>query len=80
MSIARVVAMLVLGAACAASAGRAPTGGSGVPDTRDDPEALRRAVPPAAAASTAARGILDRARPAMIQVKGFFGTGGGDQG
>jgi len=75
MSIARVVAMLVLGAACAASAqGRAPTGGSGVPDTRDDPEALRRAVPPPAAASTAARGILDRARPAMIQIKGFFGT------
>ena len=74
MSIARVVAMLVLGATCAASAGRAPTGGSGVPDTRDDPEALRRAVPPPAAASTADRGILDRARPAMIQIKGFFGA------
>jgi len=38
-----------------------------VPDTGGEAEALRRAVPPAAAASTTARGILDRVRPAMIQ-------------
>lgn len=31
-------------------------------------------MPPAAAASTTARGILDRVRPAMIQIKGYFGT------
>ncbi|PYM93479.1 MAG: hypothetical protein DME04_11620 [Candidatus Rokuibacteriota bacterium] len=62
--IRRLVAILVLGVACAASADAA----------RDDSGAPHGTVPPAAAASTAARGILDRARPAMIQIKGFFGT------
>jgi S1-C subfamily serine protease len=67
--------MLVLGAACVAHAqGRPPGAGPGVPDTGGEAEALRQAVPPAAAASTTARGILDRVRPAMIQIKGFFGT------
>ena len=59
-----VVALLVLGAVGgAAGQGRAPVPG---------PSALD--VPPPAAASTAAQAILDRARPAMIQIKGFFGT------
>jgi serine protease Do len=31
-------------------------------------------VPPATAASTAARQVLERVRPAVIQIKGFFGT------
>jgi len=67
--------MLVLGAACVAYAqGRPPGAGPDVPDTGGEAEALRQAVPPAAAASTTARGILDRVRPAMIQIKGFFGT------
>ena len=67
--------MLVLGAACGVHAqGRPPVAGPAVPDTGGEAEALRQAVPPAAAASTAARGILDRVRPAMIQIKGFFGT------
>ncbi len=67
--------MLVLGAACVAHAqGRPPGAGPDVPDTGGEAEALRQAVPPAAAASTTARGILDRVRPAMIQIKGFFGT------
>jgi S1-C subfamily serine protease len=61
-----VVAMVVLGAVCdAAGQGRG---------ARDDADAQRRTVPPAAAASTAAQRILDRVRPAMIQIKGFFGT------
>jgi hypothetical protein len=59
--------MLVLGVACGAHAqGRPPVAGPAVPDTGGEAEALRQAVPPAAAASTAARGILDRVRPAMI--------------
>ncbi|MEO8751502.1 MAG: serine protease [Casimicrobiaceae bacterium] len=49
-----------------------------VPGTPGVPSAAEAAaqvpVPPAAAASTAARQILDRARPAVIQIKGFFGT------
>ena len=53
----------MLGAAWSASPqGRVPLEGPGAP------------VPPPAAASTAARAILDRVRPAMIQIKGFFGT------
>jgi S1-C subfamily serine protease len=40
----------------------------------NDRAARQQAVPPAAAASTAARAILDRARPSVIQIKGFFGT------
>src|SRR5262249_1712085 len=43
-------------------------------DARGETDSLPRAVPPAAVASTAARVILDRVRPAMIQIKGFFGT------
>ena len=59
-----VVALLVLGAVGgAAGQGRAPVPGTSALD-----------VPPPAAASTAAQAILDRARPAMIQIKGFFGT------
>ena len=34
----------------------------------------QEAVPPVTAASSAARQVLDRARPAIIQIKGFFGT------
>jgi len=67
--IRRLVAILVLGVACAASA-QSRGGGA----AREDSGAPPATVPPAAAASTAARGILDRARPAMIQIKGFFGT------
>jgi serine protease Do len=67
--------MLVLGAVGGATGqGRAPVGGTSARDARDEAEARRRAVPPAAAASMAAQAILDRARPAMIQIKGFFGT------
>jgi serine protease Do len=71
--IGRVVVLLVLGATCGASAqSRAPVTGSGAPDVGGQAEALGQAVPPAAAASTAAHSILARARPAMIQIKGFF--------
>jgi serine protease Do len=51
-----------------------PVTGSGPPDARGEAEALPQAVPPAAVASIAGRVILDRVRPAMIQIKGFFGT------
>jgi serine protease Do len=68
--IRRLVAILVLGVACTASAQSRGGGGA----AREDGGAPPATVPPAAAASTAARGILDRARPAMIQIKGFFGT------
>ena len=66
----------MLGAVCGAAAaqGRVPGAGPGGSDIRGEAEALPQVVPPAAAASTAARGILDRARPAVIQIKGFFGT------
>src|SRR5204863_7410469 len=43
-------------------------------DARDDRGARQGPVPPAPPASIAARRIHDRARPAMIQIKGFFGT------
>lgn len=50
-----------------------PTAAAGA-DARGETDSLQQAVPPAAVASTAARVILDRVRPAMIQIKGFFGT------
>jgi serine protease Do len=40
----------------------------------NEPAARQQPVPPAAAASTAARAILDRARPSVVQIKGFFGS------
>ena len=56
----------------AAAQGTAPRR-PGSPDAQGAAEA-QPAVPPATAASTAARQILDRARPAVIQIKGFFGA------
>jgi S1-C subfamily serine protease len=75
MRLAKVglVALLALAAAGGATAqDRAPTD-PGAADDREGAEALRRAVPPAAAASSAARAVLDRVRPAMLQIRGFFG-------
>ena len=47
----------------------------GGPEAQNAAEALaRQPVPPPEAASTAARQVLDRVRPAVIQIKGFFGT------
>ena len=40
-------------------------------DARDD---AQKTVPPATAASSSAREILDRARPSVVQISGFFGT------
>jgi serine protease Do len=72
--VAHIIVILVLGAVCgAAGQGRVPGAGPGGSDIRGEAEALRQVVP-SAAASTAARGILDCACPAMIQIKGFFGT------
>jgi serine protease Do len=71
--VARAVVRLALGVACVATAeARGPA--AGAPDTRGEIEALPQDVPPPAVASTAARVVLDRVRPAMIQIKGFFGT------
>ena len=75
VSLSYVILILLLGLAghAAAQSGTsvAPAGPS---DARGEAEALPQAIPPAAVASTAGRVILDRARPAMIQIKGFFGT------
>ena len=72
LGLARALALLLL----------LVTYGTGAPDplpaaaadARGETDSLQQAVPPAAVASTAARVILDRVRPAMIQIKGFFGT------
>jgi serine protease Do len=69
-----VIVALLLAIAGHTPAQTVPVTGSGPPDARGEAEALPQAVPPAAVASIAGRVILDRVRPAMIQIKGFFGT------
>jgi S1-C subfamily serine protease len=64
-AVARGIALVLLGVACGAAQNRHPAGES---------DALSQTVPSAATASTAARVILDRVRPSVIQIKGFFGT------
>jgi S1-C subfamily serine protease len=69
-----VIVALLLAIAGHTPAQTVPATGSGPSDARGEAEALPQAVPPAAVASIAGRVILDRVRPAMIQIKGFFGT------
>jgi S1-C subfamily serine protease len=64
-AVARGIALVLLGVTCGAAQSRHPAGES---------DALSQTVPSAATASTAARVILDRVRPSVIQIKGFFGT------
>jgi len=64
-AVARGIALVLLGVTCGAAQSRLPAGEA---DARSQP------VPSAATASTAARVILDRVRPSVIQIKGFFGT------
>src|SRR5215470_19731890 len=64
-AVARGIALLLLGVTCGAAQPRLPT---------DEADALSQPVPSAATASAAARLILDRVRPSVIQIKGFFGT------
>src|SRR5438093_12639523 len=64
-AVARGIALVLLGVTCGAAQSRLPAGED---DARSQP------VPSAATASTAARVILDRVRPSVIQIKGFFGT------
>ncbi len=64
-AVARGIALVLLGVTCGAAQSRLPAGEA---DARSQP------VPSAAIASTAARVILDRVRPSVIQIKGFFGT------
>jgi serine protease Do len=77
---ARRVATAVIALALYASASQAATSDD-AQRRRVSPEAPNAAeataqqpVPPLAAASSAARQVLDRVRPAIIQIKGFFGT------
>ena len=44
------------------------------PAPAPDDAAAQQPVPPVTVASSAARQVLDRVRPAIIQIKGFFGT------
>lgn len=62
-SAGRAVTALVILALCGAGSASAAVDAS-----------AQEAVPPLTAASSAARQVLDRVRPAIIQVKGFFGT------
>ena len=64
-AVVRGIAVLLLAVTWSAAQTRLPT---------DEPDALSQPVPSAATASTAARLILDRVRPSVIQIKGFFGT------
>ena len=64
-AVARGIALVLLGVTCGAAQSRLLAGED---DARSQP------VPSAATASTAARVILDRVRPSVIQIKGFFGT------
>src|SRR4030095_5176177 len=64
-AVARGIALVLLGVTCGAAQNRHPAG---------ELDALSQTVPSAATASTAARVILDRVRPSVIQIKGFFGT------
>jgi serine protease Do len=76
--LARVVTVLLLGAAGSVAVAGSAEGPGRVAVARarasDEPRPRQQPVPPAVAASTTARAILDRARPAVIQIKGFFGT------
>ena len=64
-AVGRGIALLLLGVTCGAAQPRLPS---------DEADALSQPVPSAATASAAARLILDRVRPSVIQIKGFFGT------
>src|SRR5881628_1468778 len=64
-AVARGIALVLLGVTCGAAQSRLPAG---------EADAGSQPVPSAATASTAARVILDRVRPSVIQIKGFFGT------
>jgi serine protease Do len=64
-AVARGIALVLLGVTCGAAEPSLPT---------DEADALSQPVPSAATASAAARLILDRVRPSVIQIKGFFGT------
>ena len=64
-AVARGIALVLLGVTCGAAERSLPT---------DEADALSQPVPSAATASAAARLILDRVRPSVIQIKGFFGT------
>src|SRR4029450_9566150 len=64
-AVARGIALVLLGVTCGAAQSRLPT---------DEADAISQPVPSAATASTTARLILDRVRPSVIQIKGFFGT------
>ena len=70
--LARSLALVLLVVTCGAGAHARIAAAAA--DARGETDSLQQAVPPAAVASTAARVILDRVRPAMIQIKGFFGT------
>jgi serine protease Do len=70
--LARSLALVLLVVTC--GAGAHVRIAAAAADARGETDSLQQAVPPAAVASTAARVILDRVRPAMIQIKGFFGT------
>src|SRR5262245_24071877 len=64
-AVVRGIAVLLLGVTCSAAQTRLPT---------DETDAVSQPVPSAASASITARLILDRVRPSVIQIKGFFGT------
>ena len=64
-AVVRGLAVLLLGVTCGAAQTRLPS---------DETDALSQPVPSAASASITARLILDRVRPSVIQIKGFFGT------
>src|SRR5262245_10635461 len=64
-AVVRGIAVLLLGVTCSAAQTRLPT---------DEADAVSQPVPSAATASAAARLILDRVRPSVVQIKGFFGT------
>src|SRR5499427_5755555 len=64
-AVARGIVLLLLGVTCGAAQTRLPT---------DEADALSQPVPSAATASANARLILDRVRPSVVQIKGFFGT------
>jgi S1-C subfamily serine protease len=68
LAVAAAVASVLL----AAVAGAQPDGHDAGRPAESAP--LRQVVPPAGAASPAARGVLDAVRPAVIQIKGFFGS------
>src|SRR4030095_12279842 len=59
------IALLLRSVTCSAAQTHLPT---------DETDAVSQPVPSAASASITARLILDRVRPSVIQIKGFFGT------